>query len=163
MNDALFTDERRIKSIPERLVVFGFFAWGAMIAALLPVSLPQLPPERVLFSLLLFALPMLGSSGFGWLLLPLAMLAFGLYSETAVLQWYLGRAEGALLPLSSLAYRLFLTPAVLLAGIYSLSASGALRAALQKASPSAKNEYQRNLCLAAFFALLGLCAVLYFM
>lgn len=163
MNDALFTDERRTRSVPERLVVFGFFTWGALIAAFLPVSLPQLPPERMLLSLLLLSLPMFGSSGFGWLLLPIAMLAFGLYSETNVLQWYLGRGESALIQFSPLIFRLLLTPAVLLAGIYALSASGALRAAVQRASPSAKNEYQRSLCLAVFFALLGLSCVFYFM
>ena len=162
MNDALFTDRKRSGSVPECLVIFGFFAWGAAIAAFFPACAPGLPPERLLLSLLLFSLPVLGSSGFGWLLLPLEMLAFGVYSETSVLQWLSGNSKSDLPRLLPVIFRVLLTPAVLLAGIYALSASGALRAAVQKASPSAKGEYQKALCLTMFFALLGLSCVYYF-
>ena len=162
MNDAVFAGGRRAISLPEGLVVFGFFAWGAMIAAFTTASLPQLLPERSLLSLLLLSLPLLGSSGFGWLLLPLEMLGFGLYSESAVLRWLQHGGEDGLLQLMPLAFRFFLTPVVLLACMYALGASGAVCAAVQRASPSARGEYQRRLCLTIFFTLLGLAGVFYF-
>lgn len=162
MNDAVFAGKRRAISLPEGLVVFGFFAWGAVAAAFAPLPLPQLPAERMLLSLLLLSLPLLGSSGFGWLLLPLEMLGFGHYSETAVLCWFPVRGAETLPQLSPLLFRLFVTPVTLLAGVYALCASGALRAAVQRASPSARGEYQQALCLTAFFALLGLAGVFYF-
>lgn len=162
MNDAVFTGGGRAISLPEGLVVFGFFTWGAVTALFTTAAYPEQLTERMVLCLLLLSLPLLGSSGFGWLLLPLEMLAFGLYSESAVLRWLQLGGEGVLPRLTPLVFRIFLTPVVLLAGMYALGASGAVRAAVHRSSPSARNEYQRRLCLTAFFTLLGLAGVFYF-
>ncbi len=142
--------------------MFTAFACGAVIAAWNLVSLPALPPLRVLFGAFLATVLFLAASGFGLLLLPVGMLLLGIAGESAVLHLY-SATEGKLFqePLKLVVITL-LVPPVFLACLHGFCAASSLRTALFRASPSARARYQSELLTAALFALVSLAVVFYF-
>lgn len=162
MNDAVFVRQKHSFTVPEQLVVLLFFAWGSAFSCFGLINEQQLLSQRLFLSVLLALLFVSASSGLGWLLIPMAMLAFGVYSEWSVLEWLSEWSDHSFPALSPLIFQLFLTPIVLLAGMCALRSSDALRAAIVHASPSARGEYQKEIVLSAVLVLLGLSGVFYF-
>ncbi len=162
MSAAVFIRSDRSWRLPEGLVLFLFFAWGAAAAGLELFDPPALPEQRLQYSLFLLAMLLFAASGFGWLGLPMEMLAFGFLLQRAVLEWYASLTLPRLPPARPLVFASLLILTMFQAATHGLCASSALRLALFRASPSARSRYQKELSRAAIYALFGFAAVFYF-
>ncbi|MBR3474272.1 MAG: hypothetical protein IKH34_04310 [Oscillospiraceae bacterium] len=162
MSAAVFLRSGRSIRIPERLVSFVFFAFGALAAFYGLLSLPPLAASRLTFVLFFAVLLLLSASGLGWIVLPIGLFAFGVYAQQAVMDWY---QAFALLPTSGIASLSFLSALVLLvllAATHGLCASAAFCSAFRRASPTARTEFFQEFTAVLFYALLGLLTVFYF-
>ena len=162
MSAAVFVRSSGNGFLTERVVTFFSFACGAVTAVLELFAFPALPPLRVLFGVFLGCVLFLAASGFGLLLLPVGMLLFGHYSQSAVLSWYASGSGNIFQEPHTLILSTLLVPFVFLAGFHGLCAASSLRTALLRASPTARSLYQSELASTALFVLFSLAVIFYF-
>ncbi len=146
----------------ERIVIFLSFTCGAAFAVLDLITVPPLPPLRMLFGLFLGCVLFLAASGFGLLLLPAGMFLFGHFSERAILSLNIFQNGNVLQEPHTLILSTILVPLVIMAAFHGLCASSSLRKALFRASPTARSLYQSELASAALYSLFSLAIIFYF-
>ena len=162
MSAAVFIRPGRAVILPERLVIFVFVSWGALTAAFDLIQVPQMLSPRLVTGILLGSMLLFSASGFGWLLIPLEMLAFGNAFQGRVLAYYASASHPFFARSTGFFFASTLFLSVFLAAAYGLGASSALRDALVRGSPSARSRYQQKLSAAALCSVVSLASVFYF-
>ena len=162
MSAAVFIRSSKNDFPVERALIFIAFLFGALSAVYDLFDLPALPPPRVLFSFFLGSILLFAASGFGLFLLPVEMLLFGHFSQTAVLSTLLNVTGNISQEPKTFLFSTLLVPLVFLASFHGICAASSLRTVLFRVSPTAKTLYQSELTKTSLLVLLALSVVFCF-
>lgn len=149
-------------TVPDRLVVFTFFSCGALASALGFLSIPELIPSRLCFSVFFSVILLFSFSAFGLIVLPLGFFAFGLLMEQFASACYSLLRLPSISDLRFIFFGALLIPSFFLAGSLGLRISEALHAVVNNSNPTARHSFQKDILRMVFFALFGFAVIFFF-
>ncbi len=143
-------------SIPvqESLLMTLFFLAGAFFCSRGLLSPPEISSPRLFLCLLLAAILLFSSSSFGWLLLPLCLFLYGLFTERSAILWIRRLSLGSPPDLLSLASDMLLVPAFLVLGSLGFSVASSLHDVLVFSTVTKRELCFRSLCMLLLLGLL---------
>ena len=162
MSAAVFLRPGKQLHVPESLIAFLFFAFGALAVFFDMASVPAFSSVRIVFGTALAALVLFSVSGLGWVLLPVGLFVFGIYAQQAVMGWYQSAASSPRPEWGTMAFPTLLVPSILLASSHSLCASSAFMVVFHRGSPTARTLFFREVKLTVFFVTIALLSVFLF-
>lgn len=149
-------------TVSDRLVVFTFFSCGALASAFGFLSIPELIPSRLCFSVFFSVVLLFSFSAFGWIVLPLGFFAFGLLMEQSASACFSLLRFSSFSDLRFIVFGALLIPSFFLAGSLGLRISEALHAVVNHSSPTARYSFQKEILRMVFFAVFGFAVIFFF-